>query len=72
MLFRRFLRKYRRAKEGTNKRVKITLNEKGEKREVSGTLVPGKVPYFLSDDGDIKGHILRVDGFGNYLIPDKK
>ena len=72
MLFRRFLQKYGRAKERTKKRVKITLNEKGEKRKVSGTLVPGEVPYFVSDDREVRGHICDFGDMGLHFVPDKK
>ena len=69
MAFERFLKMFEQDKKRTRK-VNITLVEKEGKRKVSGTVTHGDVPYFVSDDGDIKGHILCVDDF-NYLIPDK-
>lgn len=70
MLFSRLLERLKRARKEA-RRVKLTLFEEEGRREVSGILVPGKVPYFFSDDGEVRGHLCRFGGTGIHFIPDK-
>ena len=73
MLFRRFLKRFKRAKRRSRiGRVKaVFFDEAGGKREVFGTLLRGEIPYFVSHDKKTKGHILSV--LGQLLFfPDKK
>ena len=73
MLFRRFLKRFKRPKKrGRVVKAKLVfLNESGGGCEVFGMLLRGEIPYFVSYDQKTRGHILSIDG-RLFFIPDRR